>query len=72
MKLLFDNGPELVVWTENEKLIMEIDGVKYEMEGQDLMNFSTFVESHKKKVLEEQDNKRSLLEKVKTIWNPIA
>lgn len=72
MKLLFDNGPELVVWTENDKLIMEIDGVKYEMEGSDLMNFSSFVESHKMKVLQEQDRKRSLIEKVKSIWKPTA
>lgn len=72
MKLLFDNGPELVVWTENEKLIIAVQGVKYEMDGQDLMNFSTFVESHKIKVLQEQDRKRSLIEKVKSIWKPTA
>lgn len=72
MKLLFDNGPELVVWTENEKLIIAVQGVKYEMDGADLINFSSFVESHKMKVLQEQDRKRSLIEKVKSIWNPTA
>ena len=72
MKLLFDNGPELVVWTENDKLILKIEGSKYELGGHDLMNFSTFVESHKMKVLEEQDKKRSLIEKVKSIWKPTA
>lgn len=72
MKLLFDNGPELVVWSENDKLIMQMGELKYEMDGQDLMNFSLFVESHKKRVLEEEDRKRPMFEKVKSIWKPTA
>lgn len=72
MKLLFDNGPDLIVWAEDEKLILKIGEARYELEGEDLFNFTSYIKSHQKRILEERERKQTFLEKLKILWRPIA
>lgn len=68
MKLLFDNGPEMIVWTENNKLIIQINELKYELDGSDLFHFASFVYEHKQKVEDELDRMIPISQKIKKLW----
>lgn len=68
MKLLFDEGSELVVWSENESPVLSVNGLQTTLKGEDLFHFHKFVYEHTKKVMEEQEKQKSIVDKFKELW----
>ena len=68
MKLLFDKGSELVVWSEEESVTLSLNGVKYELEGKDLEYFAEFVKANVSRIEREKDSRVPFHKKLKKIW----
>lgn len=68
MKLLFDEGTELIVWSENDSISMTINGQKKQLNGEDLFHFQKFIYDHTKKVIQEQEKQKSIFDKLKELW----